>query len=119
MTNNKERVAFFIENGWVALPDAFTADQAAPYSCRASEPLSLLPLPERLDREGRPIGFTLPYEKCFPLADFAPAAWRLIVDLIGGDDKIVGGADFSYSDGFVVALPNAREWKPPTSEGFR
>lgn len=116
---SKASISFFIENGWVAVPGAFTAEQAAPYSRRTIERLSLLPPLKRFDEAGRPVGLTLPYEKCFRLAKFAPAAWSLIVELIGGEDRIVDGSDFQYSDGFVVAPPNARGWTPPAREGFR
>jgi hypothetical protein len=117
--SRRKDIEFFIEHGWVALPGAFTAKQAEPYARRALQRLPLISDPPLFDGEGRPIGVTLPYENNFPLASFSPSAWKLILDLVGGEESMEKGAEFSLSDGFVVTLPNAPQWRPPASTGFR
>lgn len=109
-------ISGFVENGYALLPGAFTPKVARPHALRAIERFKALP-PRTLRDGAAPLGVTLPHENGFPLRDLSPAAYDLVVRLVGGEERLGEGV-LSVSDGFVVAPPDPRPWIAPNAVDF-
>lgn len=63
------------------------------------------------------MGITLPSESNVTIERFAPAAWELIKELVGGAQALCGPVP-TWSDGFVAMPPDARPWRAPSVDAF-
>jgi len=50
------------------------------------------------------------------VAEVAPRAWDAICDLLGGEERIRNGADYSFGDSFIINFHHGADqpWQPPS-----
>jgi len=115
-TLTQEQYDHFMAKGYVHLHDCFTKEQAAYWLKDVWVRLGLNPndraswknpaVPE--DPYG--VKIHMPAQRSVKVSEFAPKAWGAIVDLVGGEDKIVENTKY-WRDNFIVNLghePNGR-----------
>ncbi|KAI0701564.1 hypothetical protein C8T65DRAFT_269524 [Cerioporus squamosus] len=95
-----EEIDFFMENGYLVVKQAFSAEKAAEFTKDMWVRLGLDPDdPSTWDRER----IHMPVHKREPVASFAPRVWEIMKELLGGEERI-DPASASWGDSFIVNL---------------
>ncbi|EJD40883.1 hypothetical protein AURDEDRAFT_69467 [Auricularia subglabra TFB-10046 SS5] len=94
-----EQVAHFLENGWLKIEKAFTAEQAAEWTASLWARLGMDPDDKSTWKEST----HMPWHKREPVANFAPKAWGAMCDLLGGEERIEP-MFAEWADSFIVNL---------------
>ncbi|KAG8355726.1 hypothetical protein FVEN_g6441 [Fusarium venenatum] len=99
----EEQKQHFIENGWLKIESAFTADQAAPLMTDIQDRLSVDLNDKTTWKQWRT---NLKPTQWVRASEFAPKAWEAICELSGGEDRMDPEGCF-WSNGFIVNLGDA------------
>jgi len=95
-----EQVDFFMENGFVVVKNAFTKEKAAEWTDNIWVRLGLDPNDKSTwDRER----IHMPWHKRENVSTFAPKAWEIMKELLGGEERIDQPSG-SWGDSFIVNL---------------
>lgn len=106
------QVEHFLTRGFIVIRNAFTREQAAPYTENLFERLGYDPHDKSTWKEGWQ---AIPHRHFFDAKAFAPKAWGAICELLGGEERIV--LPCSWGDGFLVNLGrdgDEETWQPPS-----
>ncbi|OBZ68694.1 hypothetical protein A0H81_11032 [Grifola frondosa] len=95
-----EQVEFFMENGYIVVKQAFTKEKAAEFMQNMWVRLGLDPNDKSTwDRER----IHMPSHKREAVAMFAPKAWEIMKELLGGEERIDEPSG-AWNDSFIVNL---------------
>jgi phytanoyl-CoA dioxygenase PhyH len=93
----------FLEKGYVILKGCFTKKAAAPWIADAYARLGCDPRDRSTWKEEK---CALPGTRAVMVDDFAPRAFEATCELIGGEDRLLGGrSKLSWSDSFLIKFP--------------
>jgi hypothetical protein len=107
-----EQIEFFLEHGYVTIPQCFTREDAQPWLDEA-----WIRLGYDADDPGTWIEqrVHMPSRRRVEVKDFAPRAWAAACELLGGEDRIE--QPYTWGDGFILNLGVGadRPWEPPSA----
>src|SRR5438094_402980 len=113
----------FIQRGWTKLTAAIGPERLAAERRRLPDRVS--PLSEALRHRSYslPVTVRLATDSGWSLGkrhleDIAPAAWRLVCALLGGESELADRRLATIDDGFVLNFPVTRPWKAASPEEF-
>ena len=93
----------FLEKGYVFLRNCFTEETAAPWIAGAYERLGYDPRDPKTWKEAK---CALKGMRSEALSALAPRALEAICELVGGEDRLLGGRQTqSWSDSFIIQFP--------------
>ncbi|KAF5384724.1 hypothetical protein D9757_006214 [Collybiopsis confluens] len=95
-----EQVDFFLDNGYLVIPNAFTKEKAEKLTKTMWIRLGLDPNDKSTWSKER---IHMPFHRREAVATFAPKAWDAMQDLLGGADRI-DEAKSRWGDSFIVNL---------------
>jgi hypothetical protein len=95
-----EQVQFFLDNGYVKVPNAFPREQAEQWTSLAWQRLGYDPADPSTWAEGK---IHMPTLNRFVVKEFAPKAWDAMCDLLGGEERI-DAERTKWGDGFILNL---------------
>lgn len=105
----QEEKEHFLNNGWIKIPQAFTADQAAEVTKDVWTRLGMDPN----DKATWHTPWTnMPSHRAFDAATFAPRAWAAVCELLGGEARVTPGSR-SWRDSLIVNLGSPGAPRPP------
>ncbi|KAH9851622.1 hypothetical protein C2E23DRAFT_732803 [Lenzites betulinus] len=98
----EDEIAFFMENGYLIVKQAFSREKAAAFTRDMWIRLGLDPhdpagWPTDRDRTH------MPYHRREPVATFAPRVWEIMKELLGGEERI-DPLSSAWGDSFIVNL---------------
>ena len=103
----------FLDHGYVVVEQAVSRDLAEQWRDLAYRRLGYDPDDRATWRE--PV-IHLPVMNRKRVADVASRAWAAICDLLGGEQRIRNGADYSFGDSFIINFHHGADepWQPPS-----
>ena len=104
----------FLDQGYVVVKQAVSRDLAKQWRDLAYRRLGYDPDDPATWIEAR---VHLPVMNRKRVADVAPRAWAAICDLLGGEQRIRNGADYSCGDSFIINFHHSADdpWQPPSA----
>jgi hypothetical protein len=107
-----QQIDFFLDHGYVTIPQCFTRADAQPWLDEAWIRLGYDPHDPGTWREKR---VHMPSQRRVEVKAFAPKAWRAACELLGGEDRIE--QPYTWGDGFIanLGLGADRDWQPPSA----
>lgn len=104
----------FLDQGYVVVKQAVSRDLAKQWRDLAYRRLGYDPDDPATWIEAR---VHLPVMNRKRVADVAPRAWAAICDLLGGEQRIRNGADYSCGDSFIINFHHGADdpWQPPSA----
>lgn len=102
---SEEQVSFFMENGYVLIPQAFTRKQAEELASSVWPRLGYLPEDKSTWLSDR---VNMPWHRRFPVESISPKAWNAICDLLGGEGR-VDERSTSWGDSFICNF-GSQKW---------
>ena len=111
LTADQERQ--FLDHGYVVIEQAVARDLAEQWRDLAYRRLGYDPDDPATWIEPK---VHLPVMNRRKVAEFAPRAWAAICDLLGGEQRIRNGADYSFGDSFIINFHHGADqpWQPPS-----
>jgi hypothetical protein len=107
---SQEQKDQFIRRGFVTIERAFSAEVAAKWVALGFERLGL---DQNDPRTWSPNRAHPPATQEFDAAEFAPAAWEAMCELMGGAERV---SPCHWGDSLIFALGDDTEWIPPSAE---
>jgi hypothetical protein len=107
-----QQVEFFLEHGYVTIPECFTRTDAQAWLDEAWIRLGYDPHDPTTWLQKR---VHMPSQRRVEVKAFAPKAWGAACQLLGGEDRIE--QPYTWGDGFIVnlGLGAERDWEPPSA----
>ncbi|MGH3392769.1 MAG: hypothetical protein ACRDOO_28205 [Actinomadura sp.] len=106
-----EQARHFLDKGYVVLHDCFSREAAEAYTETIWTRLGY-------DRDDPSTwaepSVHMPNHRQLDVGEFAPKAWAVVCDLLGGEERVAG--PYTWGDGFIVNLRQGadRPWEPAT-----
>jgi hypothetical protein len=106
-----DQIESFLRRGHVTIPQCFTRADAQPWLDEAWIRLGYDPEDAATWTESR---VHMPSVRHVEVKELAPKAWRVVCELLGGEERIE--QPYTWGDGFIVnlGLGADREWEPPS-----